>query len=178
MLRPHMISRRRRLGLVHLVCAAALAACAPTDAFAQNRIGGHIGFVLPLVTRAQGATTTIADDFVIGFPMGITVKTSRTVAFDLELVPGVQNQPLHVDLTVHPGVIWSLGSGTAAGIRAAFDVGAASWGFTPLLNKGLVRLDNDVTLFGEVVLPIRFKQDLLGSNFTAIGLGVHFGIGF
>jgi hypothetical protein len=65
-----------------------------------------------------------------------------------------------------------------AGIRAAFDVGAASWGLTPLLNKGLIRLDNDVTLFGEVVLPIRFKQDILGSNYTAIGLGVHFGIGF
>ena len=36
---------------------------------AQMTIGGHVGFVLPLVTHAAGQTTTIADNFSIGFPL-------------------------------------------------------------------------------------------------------------
>ena len=71
-------------------------------ASAQDTLGGHIGFVLPLVTHADGTTTNISDDFVIGSPMGITVRRSSTFAFDLELVPAFQNDPLNVG--VHVGV--------------------------------------------------------------------------
>src|SRR5207249_1857931 len=74
-------------------------------------------------------------DFSVGFPMGITVKTSDQWAFDLELVPSIQNDPLSVGLTVHPGIIRALQNHYAAGLRMAFDVNQASWGFTPLLNK-------------------------------------------
>jgi hypothetical protein len=40
-----------------------------------DRLGGHIGFVLPLVTHAGGQTTTLDENFGIGFPVGITVKS-------------------------------------------------------------------------------------------------------
>ena len=66
-------------------------------------VGGHVGFVLPLVTRAGGQTTNLGDGFSIGFPMGITVKGAGRMAFDLELVPSVKNTPRSVALTVHPG---------------------------------------------------------------------------
>lgn len=102
------------------MCAVAAVASGPaaSPVVAQNRLGGHIGFVLPLVTHANGDTTTISDDFVIGFPMGITVRKSDTFAFDLELVPAVQNDPLHVDLTVHPGFVAGLPGGWGAlGVR-------------------------------------------------------------
>jgi hypothetical protein len=49
-------------------------------------VGGHFGVVLPLVTRSAGQTTTVGDQFKIGFPMGINIKTSDNVSFDLELV--------------------------------------------------------------------------------------------
>ena len=62
----------------------------PGIARADDRLGGHFGMLVPLVTRAGGETTTIGDQFKIGFPMGITVKTADTWAFDLELVPGVE----------------------------------------------------------------------------------------
>ena len=45
-------------------------------------VGGHIGFVLPLVTRSGGQTTSLADQFAVGFPVGITVKGSGRTAFD------------------------------------------------------------------------------------------------
>jgi hypothetical protein len=98
-------------------------------AAAQNRLGGHIGFVLPIVTRGDETTTDISEDFTIGFPVGITVRTSDDFAFDLEFVPFVQNDPLHVDLTVHPGAIWRLDDDLNAGVRLAFEVNRAAWGF-------------------------------------------------
>jgi hypothetical protein len=150
----------------------------PRAAAAQNRLGGHFGAVLPLVSHASGDTTTIADDFVIGFPMGITVKTSDKWAFDLELVPVIQNDPLSTSLTVHPGIIRGLEHGYAAGLRMAFDVNQASWGFTPLLNKAFPVPGHPYSWFIEGVLPIRFQADPAGGNRTSIGLGVHLGVGF
>ena len=55
--------------------------------------GGHIGFVLPLVTHSGGQTINdLADQVSIGFPVGITVKGSGRTAFDLELVPSINTR--------------------------------------------------------------------------------------
>jgi hypothetical protein len=161
------------LRFVFLLAVAAI----PGRVAAQDRIGGHFGAVFPLVTHANGETVTIGDDFTVGFPMGVTVKTSDKWAFDLELVPSIQNDPLFVTLTVHPGVIRSLSHGYAAGLRMAFDVEAASWGFTPLLNKGFPIKGKPYSLFVEGVVPIRFQSDGVETH-TSIGLGVHIGMGF
>jgi len=160
-------------------CIALLVASGPmfaTTAHAQDRLGGHFGMVLPLVSHANGTTNTIADDAVTGWPMGITVKTNSRLAFDLELVPVVQNQPLHVSLTLHPGILAAVSSRTTAGVRMAFDVTQASWGFTPLLNRSLTRVGAG-QLFAEMVVPIRFVESG-GDRFASVGLGAHIGIGF
>jgi hypothetical protein len=146
--------------------------------YAQDRVGGHFGVALPLVTRAQGQTTTLSDDFVIVFPTGITVRKSDVFAFDLELAPVVQNDPRHIDLTLHPGVAWGIGNGFSVGGHVAFDIGRESWGFTPLFNRGLVQMRKDTTFFGELDVPIRFKEDSRGNAFTSIGLAVVVGVGF
>src|SRR5260370_12500992 len=79
-------------------------------------VGGHIGFVLPLVTHSGGQTIDVpANQFAIGFPVGITVKGSGRTAFDLELVPQINTSQKRVTtLTVHPGLVWNLGHGLAA----------------------------------------------------------------
>jgi hypothetical protein len=161
--------------VVLLAVAAALAL--PPALAAENRIGGHFGFVVPLVTWVDGESTTVSDDFKIGFPVGITVKRQGRMAFDLELVPVVQDHPLGVDLTVHPGLIWNLGP-AAAGVRVAFDVNQASWGFTPLLAKGFKLANGQDTLFAEVDLPIRFQENRRGDNQTAVTVAAHFGWAF
>lgn len=159
------------------VSALALVVAVPAPTAAQERVGGHFGFVIPLVTRANDTTTTVSDDFVIGFPTGITLHISDRLAFDLEFVPVIQNEPLHVDLTLHPGVIVNLADRFSAGLRMAFDVNRASWGFTPLVNRSFAVTDR-TAFFGELVVPIRFQIDPAGSQSTSIGLGVHAGIGF
>jgi hypothetical protein len=161
-----------------MIAFAALIDPMASRAAAQDTLGGHMGLVLPLVSHADGTTTTISDDFVIGFPMGITVRKSPRFAFDLELVPAVQNDPLGVGLTVHPGVVWSVGKGWGAGVRLAFDVNKPSLGFTPILNHGLLKAGKDATLFGELVLPVRFQENNAGHSFTSVGFGVHLGVGF
>jgi hypothetical protein len=120
---------------------------------------------------------TISDDFMIAVPMGITVRKSDTFAFDLELAPVIQNDPRHTDLTVHPGVAWGIGGGYSVGSRVAFDIGTASWGFTPLFNKGPLQIGRN-TFVGELDVPIRFKEDGGGNGFTTIGLAVVLGLGF
>ena len=144
----------------------------PAVAHAQDSLGGHFGFVLPLVTRAGGNTITLSDQFSIGFPTGITVRTSDKVAFDLELVPTIQRTPLLVGLTVHPGILYTLPNDFAAGLRMAFDVNQASWGFTPLLHSKLSTIGSS-PIFGELVVPIRFQ-----ANNNSVGIGVHIGMGF
>jgi hypothetical protein len=143
-----------------------------SDAEAQNnRVGGHFGVLFPIVTHGNDTTVDISDDFVIGFPVGITVRKTPAFAFDLELVPIIQNEALNVSLEVHPGLLFGVADGWNAGIRMAFGVNQASWGFTPLLNYG-------DSVFAEVVLPIRFQEDSFGDGFTSIGFGIHLGVGF
>ncbi len=149
----------------------------PDGVEAQSRLGGHFGCMFPLLTRSHGQAVTLADDFVIGFPTGITIRKTDTVAFDLELVPTIQNEPLDVMLTVHPGVIFTGRNHMAGGIRMAFDVNTASWGFTPLVSRGFSGRGSSM-LFVEGRVPIRFQEDFRGDNMLSIGVGVHVGVSF
>jgi hypothetical protein len=150
-----------------------------STARAQDNIGGHIGFVLPLVTHAGGDTTNIADHFAIGFPMGITIKGSGKTAFDLEFVPAIQDSPRQVNLTVHPGLLRSVGHGVTLGMRLAFDVNSSQFGFTPLVNKSWPIENNFFkAYFVEAVLPVRFNRPAGGPATNPVTFGVHFGVGF
>jgi len=160
----------------------AIGALVPTAALADTpkRIGAHVGFVLPLVSHAEGETTTIADDFVFGLPAGVGLKRFGRFVLDMEAVTGIQNSPRDLSLELHPGVVMSVTPNLATGIRAAFDVEGHSWGFTPLINRTLY-VARSHSLFGEVVMPVRFADAPSGTpNRTtkSVGLAVHVGVGF
>ena len=145
-------------------------------------VGGHIGFVLPLVTRSGGQTTSLADQFAVGFPVGITVKGSGRTAFDLEFVPqyNATGQRL-TTLTVHPGLIYSLGHGFAVGGRLAFVVDNPTWGFTPLVNKSWpIKHNNSLfkAYFVEADLPVRFSRPAGAPATNAVTFAMHFGVSF
>jgi hypothetical protein len=154
--------------------------------FAQSQdgptLGGHIGFVLPLVTTAGGQTTNLADQFSIGFPVGITVKGSGRMAFDLELDPFINTTGTRTTtLTVAPGLVWRLGRGWAAGGRLAFDVNSSSWGFTPLVNHSWpIKREGSFfkTYFIEGDLPVRFNRPVNGPATDPVTFAMHFGVGF
>jgi hypothetical protein len=156
---------------------------AVAPAQAQERVGGHIGFVVPLVTHEGGRTTNdLADSFSIGFPVGITLAGRGPMAFDLELVPAIHTAlPRENSLTVHPGLVWNVGHGFGAGVRAAFDVNSASWGFTPLVNHSWpMRSESGLfkAYFVEAVLPVRFNRPAGGPMTNPVTFGLHFGVAF
>jgi len=162
-----------------LIVLGASAASAQGDDRSNGRIGGHIGFVLPLITHAGGQNTSLADNFAIGFPMGITLKGTGKTAFDLELVPAIQDSPRQVGLTVHPGLLRSLGHNFTFGMRLAFDASSAQFGFTPLLNKSWPIEHNFFkAYFVEAVLLIRFNRPVGGPSTNPVTFGMHFGVGF
>ena len=179
-MRAATFQRRRRVsgGIVWILLSVLLMSRAPM-AEAQTTLGGHIGFVLPFVTHAAGTTTNIADHFSIGFPLGVTFKGKGRMAYDLELVPGVQGTPRQTNLTVHPGFVWDVGHDFGVGLRAAFDVNSPQWGFTPLVNHSWPITNSFFkAYFVEAVLPVRFSRPTNGPSTTPVTFGLHFGLGF
>lgn len=157
-----------------LLCALALLCALPGESHAEGKkFGGHFGFVVPLVTEVDGETITVDDDFVIGFPMGLSVKLTDRITFDLEFVPVIQDSPQEIDLVVHPGAIFSVGD-FAVGVRMAFEVDSNAWGFTPLVARGWPVKGSPVNYFVELDFPIRFRED----DETAVGVAFHSGISF
>jgi hypothetical protein len=145
-------------------------------------LGGHIGFVLPLVTHSGGQTTSLGDQPAVGFPIGITIKGSGRTAFDFEFIPqyNATGQRL-TTLTLHPGLIYSLGHGYAVGLRAAFVVDNPTVGFTPLVNKSWpIKHNNSLfkAYFVEADLPVRFSRPVGAPATNAVTFAMHFGVAF
>ena len=146
---------------------------------AQNTLGGHIGFVQPIVTFQDGDTSNGFDPYVIGFPVGITIRKNDKFAFDLELVPFIgssenadgDNFTSVNELIIHPGLLWGLGNNLTFGNRLAFETQSKRYGITPLLNKGFTIGKTNV--FAEFVLPIRAGND----QALSVTAALHFGIG-
>jgi hypothetical protein len=146
-------------------CAFLLAAIGvPLQVGAQDRLGGHFGALFPLVSHVGGETTTIGDDFTIGFPTGMTVKMNDRWAFDLELVPSIQNDALLASLTC-PGILRSCRTRCrrlAHGLRRQ----PAVVGFTPLLNHAGSR---PCHVFHQGVVRSGFRRTAAAR--TSVGLG-------
>jgi hypothetical protein len=164
------------------VLAMSLGGTAPV-ARAQQSVGGHIGFVLPLVTRAGGQNTNdLANNFSMGLPVGITLRGQGRMAFDFELVPAIHTTgSRETSLTVHPGFVWDVGHHFGVGMRAAFDVNSASWGFTPLVNHSWpIKSERSFfkAYFIEADLPVRFNRPTSGPKTDPVTFAMHFGVGF
>ena len=172
-------SRAPRAVTIYLVLGVIVFCAGTSAASAQNRVGGHFGVLFPIVTRVGDETVDIGDDFETAFPMGITVRTSDAFAFDLEVVAGLdfdEDEPVSVPLTIHPGVLFGLGGPWTGGLRMAFEIARAAWGFTPLLNLGMTA--GGQPTFIEFVFPIRFQDDDFGETTNSFGFGIHLGLGF
>ena len=144
-------------------------------------VGGHVGFVIPWVTHAGGQTTTVFDSFAIGFPIGVTFKGKGRMALDLEMVPNVSNDPRSVNLTIDPGLVWSVKHGVAVGLRVAFDIDSSQVGFIPLVNKSWKFKDQShffKAYFVEADLPVKFNRPTGGRDTNPVTFATHFGLGF
>jgi hypothetical protein len=170
-----MASTRYRLLAVTacvLLGAPQLAAATEEESFV-DRLGGHIGVAVPLVTVADGDATSVADSTTVAIPMGLTIlRAVGPLAFDMEVVPAV-SEGHEVDVTLHPGLIYP-GRFAAFGMRAAFEVDSNAYGFTALIARPLW-IGESLNLFVELDVPVRFPPGPVGS---VVGVATHVGIGF
>lgn len=176
-MRKTMWARGLVMGILALMSLLGSAAAAN----AQVTVGGHVGFVFPWVTHGGGTTTTIADRFQMGFPIGVTFKGQGPLALDLEMVPSIASSPQTVSLTVDPGVVWGLSHGFGIGGRMAFDVNSFQFGFIPLVNKswdfkqpkGIFK-----RFFVEADFPFKFNRPPGVPGTNSFTFATHFGLGF
>ncbi len=140
------------------------------------KIGGHLGFVVPIVARGNGSTTNLTDRFVFGFPVGLTVKTKKHIAIDFEFIPTF-NTGRDFVLTIHPGIIYGFAKKYAVGVRAAYDAGAGSYGLTPLISRGF-KINDKVGFFIEADFPIRSNYRPYQDRFGSIAFAAHAGFAF
>jgi hypothetical protein len=152
---------------------------APTASAQEKNVGGHAGFGFPLVTRAGGDVTTIADVFRMSLPVAITVSGPGRLYFDLEFVPTVVDKPRDVTLTVNPGLLWRLGHGFAAGSRVGFDIRTSSFGITPLVVKSFpIEHSFFKAYFVETDFVFRFDRPPDGRSTNPFTFNMVFGVAF
>ena len=145
----------------------------------EKTVGGHTAVLVPLVTTGGGSTNTIADIFTIGFPTGISVKGSGNLIFDFEFVPLIQDNPRKVDVVVHPGLIWKLPRGFAAGGRLAFHTSSTQFGFTPVFIKSWpVEHSFFQSYFLEFDFPVRWATTEGSPTKNTFTFALHFGVAF
>jgi len=150
-------------------------------ASAQTTVGGHIGILVPWVTRAGGNTTTVFDTFSLGLPFGVSIKGQGRMFVDFEFIPHINQNPHLATLTVDPGVLWRLDHGFTVGLRAAFNVNSSSIGFVPIVNKSWKLHDQSgffKTFFGEIDVPVTFDRPTGGPATNPVTFATQFGFGF
>ena len=142
------------------------------------RFGGHVGIVIPIVTRGNDTTTTIADDFIIGFPFALVVKTDSPVAFDFEFVPTI-NTPSNQDFRflIHPGIVYAFNKKYLVGVRGAYEFGTGNYGFTPIAQRSF-KLTEKTRYFIEADFPVRWERRPNRTRFASVQFAIHSGISF
>ena len=147
------------------------AAGAPQQAINHGpRLGGHVGVATPFVTLSS-ETTTIADQFTMLHPIGISVKFDKvTVDFETVVVNPIEPGG-KVGLVIDPGVVYNFGP-VAAGLRLAWQQADSNFGLIPLVNKGILDL-GEATWFVEAAFPTFYANDTIALNMV-----LHSGIGF
>ncbi len=127
---------------------------------ATRRVGGHLGFALPVLTIGSPENTFIGQDFVnVGITPGITVRLNDRWSIDFEFIAFNQwkGGTTATTFVVDPGVVYSFGP-LSAGLRVATEVGAPrNIGLVPIIVKPFA-LGKGLAYFIELDLPF-FMRD-------------------
>jgi hypothetical protein len=173
--------RSQRWVQCFLVMAIALLVVSPQSLHAQATVGGHLGFLVPWLTRSAGQTTTVFDSYSFGMPFGVSVQGQGRMFVDFEFIPTVSQTPHETTLTVDPGVLYKISHGFTVGLRAAFDINSSRVGFVPLVNKSW-KFRNQVGVFKafffEVDVPVKFSRPAGGPATNPVTLATQLGFAF
>lgn len=161
------------LSLLFTSSVAAAQETAPTS----PRLGGHLGFAVPILTIAD-PVTVIGHDFVtVGLTPGVTVKLADKWSVDFEFI--VLNElkatPSATRYVVDPGVVYNAGP-VSAGLRVASIVGApTNIGLVPIVVLPVAKLGDKLTYYVEGDVPMFLRDN---GRAIAPSIGFQFQSGF
>lgn len=145
----------------------------------KRRVGGHLGFALPILTLGS-ETTVIGQDFVnVGVTPGITVHLSDRWSVDFEFIAfnSWNSGTTKATFVVDPGVVYAFDA-FSAGLRVATEIGAdRNIGLVPIIVKGF-DVGNGVSYFVELDLPLFLRDNGLGSMKPSMTVLFQSGFGF
>lgn len=169
-------SVRYRFAAFILAVLACHAAAIAQDAPAYPKVTGYFSITHPIATwDRNGIKANFSDSYTIIFPVGINLLKSDRFGFSFEMAPAIRadkNGSKVSSVLFHPGAVFRFDQGWAFNARLAFDTNGR-YGFTPVLNKVLVRKDTH-SYSVSVPFPVRLGNEQLAS----VGAGLQFGIAF
>ncbi|WP_426734856.1 hypothetical protein [Myxococcus faecalis] len=151
------------------------------------RLGGHVGFALPVLNITDDDTTVIGGDFfALGLTPGISVKLTEQWTLDFEFIAFSRwdfekdGEPERVgtSFVVDPGLLYNFG-GFTAGVRLAMQVGAGqpfNLGVVPIVVKPFP-ITEHLKWFLELDLPL-FFTGAPGDSGISFGPQIQTGIAF
>ena len=155
---------------------------APPKAQAGKRLGGHVGFGLPILSVSGAGTGVIFRDFgALGIVTGLNVGFDEHWSIDMELIViadfmaatrGISQMTFVLD----PGVIYNFGplwAGLRLALRVPAPLGGAEFGFIPIIGKGF-ELMPGLAYYVELDLPMFIHAP---GNFS-FNIFIQTGIGF
>lgn len=148
-------------------------------AAAYPRVGGHLGFALPIVSISSPTTVIGADFVTIGLTPGVTVKLTDHWAVDFEFIARqeLKNTPQATTWVVDPGVIYATPS-VAGGLRIATVVGdLTNIALVPIVVLPVVKVSDLVTWYIEGDVPA-FIFDAGTKVKTSVGFQFQSGFSF
>ncbi|MBX3233809.1 MAG: hypothetical protein KIT84_08920 [Labilithrix sp.] len=159
--------------------ASAPASAPAVSAGAFPRVGGHLGFAVPIVTIADPVTAIGADFVTIGLTPGLTVKLDERWSVDFEFIAlnELKATPAATRWVVDPGVVYNAGP-VSAGLRVATIVGApTNIGLVPIVVLPVAKLGDKVTYYVEGDVPM-FLRDAGTAMRPSIGFQFQSGFAF
>lgn len=151
----------------------------PLTSGVYPRVGGHLGFAVPILTVASEVTAIGGDFVAIGLTPGLTVKLSERWAVDFEFIAlnELKNTPAATTYVVDPGVVYT-GDSLSAGLRVATQVGApTNIGLVPIVVLPVAKLADNLTYYVEADVPM-FLRDGGTEMKPSIGLQLQSGVAF
>lgn len=147
---------------------------------AGPRVGGHLGFALPLLTIADPVQGIGADFVKIGITPGVTFKLDDKWSIDFEFIAfnDLKDSGHVTTWIVDPGVIYAAGP-VSAGLRIATEVAArTNIGLVPIVVLPVVKIGDKFTYYVEGDLPMFLRDGAPDGLKPSIGLQLQSGIAF
>lgn len=143
----------------------------------ERELVAHVGVASPLVTvhatRDAHRFTSLNDDLTLVAPIGLGLRLTEALTFDVEFQVATGVRPEGVtSAVVDPGLLYSWGR-VGAGLRVAWQLNEnQNVGLIPLFNVGLVRSER-ATWFVEAAFP-SFVQNRQLISSASLHTGVAF----